>query len=87
MKDVSMFGGSLFFAPEAEEPVKAVFFLVLRLHPLLGHAAGAGGRDDDVLSGAPVGRGRDLLGVRLLERDDDPFDLVKVAPGSRGSCG
>ena len=47
---------------------------------LVGHGAG----DDDVLALPPVGRRRDLVLGRELQRIDDPQHLVEVAAGRHG---
>ena len=77
------FGGGVGVLAEAEEPVVADLVVLLLLDPVLGGAAGSRGGEDDVHAGSPVGGGRDVLLVCLLQGEDDPLDLVEVPAEGR----
>src|SRR5699024_10177835 len=66
-----------------EEPVDALDVLFLARHAALGDAAGTGGRDDDALAGAPVGRGGDVELVGGLQGLDHAQDLVEATAGGQ----
>jgi len=62
----------------AEEPVVAGHALFLAVHAVLRNAAGAGGRDDHVVAGTPVGRAGYREGVRGLQRLHHADELVEI---------
>lgn len=51
---------------------------LLAFHPVLGLAAGTGGRDDDVVAGTPVGRRGHAEGVGGLQALENAQELVST---------
>ncbi len=62
----------------AEEPVVASHFS-FGLHTFFSHATGAGGGNDDLIAGLPVGKGGDREGISGLQGDNHRVEFIEVA--------
>lgn len=71
----------------AEEPVFACDTFFGPGHPVGGHTAGAGGRNDDRVAGLPIGRGGHPEAVGGLQCLDQAQQLIKIAAGAQRVVG